>query len=66
MKKKDVEARIAELSTLTTQALRYEHYKVWGWEPLFEGRREMIEKLSAHLREQADQQDSTTNTDEKE
>ena len=63
---KDVESRIAELARMSDVRLKTEHFKVFGWESLFIGRREMIEKLTAHFREQADQSDSTTNNDEKE
>lgn len=64
--KQDVERRIAELARMSDVRLKTEHFKVFGWEPLFIGRREMIEKLSAHLLEQANPSDQTTDTDEKE
>lgn len=64
--KQDVERRIAELARMSDTRLKIEHAKVFGWEPLFEGRKEMIEKLTAHLREQAAQPDSNTDTKEKE
>jgi hypothetical protein len=64
--RKDVEQRIAELGRMSDTRLKIEHAKVFCWEPLFEGRKEMIEKLTAHLRAQAAKPDSTTDTDEKE
>ena len=64
--KQDVERRISELAGLTDAQLKSEHAKVYGWEPLFEGRKEMIEKLSAHYLEQAAQSKSNTDTEEKE
>jgi hypothetical protein len=62
--KKDVEQRIAELAGMTDAQLKSEHFSVFGWTPIFEGRKETIEKLTAHLREQAAQPDSTTDTGE--
>ena len=59
----NVDKRIAELARMSDVRLRTEHFKVFGWEPLFLGRKAMIERLSAYLRAQSD---STTDTDEKE
>lgn len=64
--KQDVESRIAELVRMSDTRLKTEHFKVFGWEPLFEGRKEMIEKLTAHLREQAAQSDQTPDSQDKE
>lgn len=62
--KQDVEARIAELARMSDLRLKTEHFKVFGWEPLFIGRREMIEKLTAELRDPSSGREP--NTDEKE
>lgn len=60
----NVDKRIAKLSRMTEAQLKAEHLRVFGWEPLFERRREMLEKLIAELRDPTPGRNS--NTDEKE
>lgn len=60
----NVDNRIAELEQMTEDQLKVEHLRVFGWEPLFERRREMLEKLIAEIRDPSPERQ--TNTDEKE
>ena len=62
--KQDLEQRIAELGRMTEVQLKAEHLRVFGWEPLFERRREMLEKLIAETRDPSPGRQ--TNSDDKE